>query len=63
MQPSQESKLASSKSRQWETKQAQEQALKIWNASNGNEKDTGQPDFFCGIEELTLPPNPRWSTH
>jgi hypothetical protein len=19
--------------------------------------------FFCGIEKLTLPPNPRWSTH
>ena len=19
--------------------------------------------FSCGIEELTLPPNPRWSTH
>ena len=64
MQPSQESKLASSKSRQWEIKQAQEQALAIWNASNGNERDTGQPDFFsCGIEEFTLPPNPRWSTH
>ena len=46
MQPSQESKLASSKSRQWATKQAQEQALEIWNASKGNERDTRQPDFF-----------------
>ena len=46
MQPSQESKLASRKSRQWATKQAQEQALEIWNASKGNERDTGQPDFF-----------------
>jgi len=49
MQSSQESKLASSKSRQWETKQAQEQALAIWNASNENERDTGQPDFFLVV--------------
>ena len=26
-------------------------------------KDMRQPDFSRGIEELTLPPNPRWSTH
>jgi len=28
-----------------------------------NARDTRQPDFSRGIEELTLPPNPRWSTH
>ena len=46
-----------------------EHAIKNKNKHKGikllesNAKDTRQPDFFRGIEELTLPPSPCWSTH